>query len=114
MDACIVRDHGDLDEVEDGGAVFLDLITVAPACHHSLLADLGELALREATIWEADGHNGLRKSGRLGQVQQGNVIVTRALRIVRVDDDLLDVQVHLPALPAPHVILPCRAEGLSE
>ena len=114
MDTCIVGDHRDLDEAEDGGAVSLGLVTVAPACHHSLLADLGELALREATVRETDGHNGLRKSGRLGQAEQGDVVVTGALGIVRVDDDLLDVQVHLPALPAPHVILPCRAVGLSE
>lgn len=62
---------------------FLVSATVAPACHHSLLADLGELALREAAVREADGHNGLRKSGSLGQAEQGDAVVTGALGVVR-------------------------------
>lgn len=114
QNAHIVRDQGDPDEVEDEGAVSLGLAAVAPACHHRLLADLGELALRQATVWEADGHNGLRESGGPGQVEQRDVIVTGALGVVGVDEHLLDVQVHFPLLPAPQVILPCRAEGLSE
>lgn len=114
LDTLIARGHRNLDEVEDEGAVSPGLTVIAPACHHCLLASLGELTLGEATVWEADGHNGLREGGRPGQAEQCNIIVIGTLAVVGMHEDLLDVQVHLPLLPAPQVILPCRAEGLSE
>lgn len=115
LHAIISSGQGDADEGEDEGSVpsaILDFVTlIAPACHHCLLASLSEL-LRQAIVWQADGHYGFRESGFLGQEEQRDVIVTAAASVVRVDENLLDLQVQFPVVPAPQVILACKARVL--
>lgn len=132
-DACaehVLRDHvvhdlhavissrqRDADEGEDKGAVpsaILDFVAlIAPACHHRLLASLSELP-RQATVWQTDGHYGFRECGWLGQAEQGDVVVAVAPGVVRVDEDLLDVQVQLPGVPASQIIFTCKVRMRSE
>lgn len=116
--AVISWGHRDADESEDRGAVppaiFVLVGLIAPACHHCLLAGLSELPLCQAIVRQADRHYGLRQSGWLGQAEQSNVIVTGDPTVVRVDEDLLDIQVQFPVVPASQIVLTCKAKMLSK